>query len=125
MRPLLALVLRANRATSALVGLLAARVARWDGATCTDVDGLRVCAGARGRSFARGGTCYGDTYVTGSSPAAVSPERLRHERVHQEQWRRFGLLFPLLYALAGADPLRNRFETAAGLEDGGYRRAGR
>ena len=112
----------ANRATSAGVGLLAAAVARWDGATCSQVQGLRVCAGARGRSFARGGTTYGDTYVTGSSPATVTPERIRHELVHRKQWRRWGLVFPLLYLLAGADPSTNRFEVAAGLRDGGYLR---
>ncbi|MEG8036152.1 hypothetical protein QP157_12770 [Sphingomonas sp. LR61] len=46
---------------------------------------------------------------------------LRHERVHVEQWRRYGMLMPVLYAVAGRDPLRNRFEVEAGLEDGGYR----
>jgi hypothetical protein len=28
---------------------------------------------------------------------------------------------PFLYALAGSDPLTNRFEIEAGLEEGGYR----
>lgn len=115
--------------SSALVGRAAARAARLDGATCVDldVDGelLRVCWGARGRTYARGGTTWGDTYVTGAHPATRTPERLRHERAHVEQWRRWGLLFPLLYAaaevLARRDPTRNRFEAAAGLRDGGYR----
>jgi hypothetical protein len=31
---------------------------------------------------------------------------------------------PILYALAGSDPQRNRFEIEAGLEDGGYVRSG-
>ena len=30
------------------------------------------------------------------------------------------MLFPLLYLIAGRDPLRNRFEIEAGLEAGGY-----
>ena len=49
----------------------------------------------------------------------------RHELVHVEQWRHYGLAMPLLYALAGHNPLRNRFEIEAGLEDGGYVRRGR
>ena len=43
-----------------------------------------------------------------------------HEAVHARQWRRYGFLMPLLYLLAGRDPLRNRFEIEAGLEDGNY-----
>ena len=45
---------------------------------------------------------------------------LRHEAVHKRQWRRYGFLMPVLYLLAGRNPLRNRFEIEAGLEDGGY-----
>jgi len=45
---------------------------------------------------------------------------LRHERVHREQWKRYGLALPLLYWLSGRDPQRNRFEIEAGLKDGGY-----
>ena len=117
-----------NLRCSAAIGRIARIVARRDGATCSRREVpegvLWVCAGARGRSFARGGTTYGDTYVTGSSPATVSAARLRHELVHVAQWRRWGLALPLLYALAelraGGDPRRNRFEAAAGLRDGGY-----
>ena len=117
-----------NLRCSAAIGRFARIVARWDGATCARQAGeggdLWVCTGARGRSFARGGTTYGDTYVTGSSPATTAPERIRHELVHVAQWRRWGLVFPLLYAAAelraGGDPRRNRFEAEAGLRDGGY-----
>jgi hypothetical protein len=31
------------------------------------------------------------------------------------------MLMPFLYFLAGSDPLTNRFEIEAGLEEGGYR----
>ncbi len=121
-----------GRTTAAGVGLLAAALARADGAACevrtVDVAGtpvrLRVCHGARGRTFARGGTTYGDTYVTGDHPRTRADDRLRHEAVHVLQWRRWGPLLPLLYGLAelraGGDPTRNRFEAAAGLRDGGY-----
>lgn len=83
------------------------------------VDGLVICRGLPRWAFARGGTCVGAVYLTGD---AVSPAVLRHERRHVDQWRRYGLLFPLFYWGAGADPARNRFEVEAGLEDGGYQR---
>lgn len=68
-------------------------------------------------SFRRGGVCVGSCYLTdGNADARV----LRHESVHARQWRRYGLLMPLLYLCAGRDPLRNRFEIEAGLEDGNY-----
>ncbi|WP_209706623.1 Fe-S oxidoreductase [Leucobacter exalbidus] len=74
-------------------------------------------------TYQRGGTCVGSCYLTGHN---VSPAVLRHERVHRDQWRHYGFAMPLLYALAGRNPLRNRFEIEAGLEDGGYvRRATR
>ena len=38
----------------------------------------------------------------------------------ERQWRRYGFLMPLLYLLAGRNPLTNRFEILAGLEDGNY-----
>lgn len=83
------------------------------------VDGLWVFQGMPEWAFSRGGSCVGGCYLTRDN---VSEAVLRHERVHVEQWRRYGLAMPLLYALAGRDPLRNRFEIEAGLEDGGYAR---
>ncbi len=113
--------------TSRAVGWLAERAARLTGATATDVPGpdgavLRVCASAGRGVCARGGTTYGEVFVTRRPLARVGPALVRHELVHVRQWRRLGLLLPLLYALSGADPLRNRFEQQAGLRDGGYLR---
>lgn len=68
-------------------------------------------------TFRRGGTCVGRCYLTRGN---VSEAVLRHETVHERQWRRYGMLLPLLYAIAGRDPHRNRFEIEAGLRDGGY-----
>ena len=85
-------------------------------------DGLWVFRGLPKWAFGRGGSCVGACYLTDTN---VSPAVLRHERVHREQWRRYGLALPFLYFLAGRDPLRNRFEIEAGLEDGGYVRRGR
>jgi len=50
----------------------------------------------------------------------VSAPVLAHEAVHARQWRRYGFLMPVLYALAGRNALRNRFEIEAGLVQGGY-----
>ena len=35
----------------------------------------------------------------------TSAGALAHEAVHVRQWRRYGMLMPLLYALAGRDAL--------------------
>ena len=68
-------------------------------------------------TFGRGGSCVGACYLTDTN---VSTPVLRHERVHREQWKRYGLALPVLYWLSGRDPLQNRFEIEAGLKDGGY-----
>ena len=80
--------------------------------------GLWVFRGMPGWAFARGGVCVGGCFLTGD--ARVSDGLLRHEAVHKRQWERYGFLMPLLYLFAGRDPLRNRFEIEAGLEDGNY-----
>lgn len=79
--------------------------------------GLIILRGLPKWAFRRGGVCVGRVYLTNQN---VNPRVLRHEAVHKRQWERYGMLFPLLYTLAGIDPLKNRFEIEAGLEDGGY-----
>lgn len=81
-------------------------------------EGLWVFHGMPGWTYGRGGACVGRCFLTGDAPH--SDRVLRHEAVHARQWRRYGMLMPLLYLLAGFDPLRNRFEIEAGLQDGGY-----
>lgn len=78
---------------------------------------LIVCRGLPSWAFGRGGTCIGRVYLTRDRVDAAT---LRHELVHVRQWRRYGLLFPLLYFASGLDATRNRFEIEAGLADGGY-----
>lgn len=81
-------------------------------------EGLWVFRGMPDWSFGRGGVCVGGCFLTGDvRPSAAV---LRHEAVHKRQWQRYGFLMPLLYLLAGRNPLRNRFEIQAGLEDGNY-----
>lgn len=81
--------------------------------------GLWVFTGLPKWAFRRGGSCVGGCYLTRTN---ASDRVLRHELVHREQWRHYGFAMPLLYALEGNDPLRNRFEIEAGLRDGGYLR---
>lgn len=89
----------------------------WSVGEIERIDGLWVFRGMPKWTFGRGGSCVGACYLTDDN---VSPSVLRHELVHREQWRRLGLALPILYWLSGRDPLRNRFEIEAGLEDGGY-----
>ena len=84
--------------------------------------GLFVFRGLPAWSFGRGGSCVGACYLTNQN---VTADVLEHEAVHKAQWQRYGMLFPLLYLIAGRDPLTNRFEIEAGLEKGGYLRKGR
>ena len=85
-------------------------------------EGLIVFQGMPSWTFARGGQCVGGCFLTGDVPP--SDAVLRHEAVHRQQWLRYGMLMPFLYLAAGRDPLRNRLEIEAGLEDGNYVRAG-
>lgn len=68
-------------------------------------------------AFGRGGTTIGAVYLTKTN---LSPTVLQHEKVHRDQWRRYGLAFLPLYFEAGQNALTNRFEIEAGLELGGY-----
>lgn len=90
----------------------------WSTGAIEKRDGLWVFRGLPAWAFPRGGVCVGACYLTGDLP--VTDSVLRHEAVHKAQWRRYGFLMPVLYALAGRNPLRNRFEIEAGLADGRY-----
>lgn len=79
--------------------------------------GVWVFRGMPGVTFGRGGSCIGGCYLTDDT---VTEDVLEHEAVHKRQWQRYGMLFPVLYFIAGRDPLHNRFEIEAGLEKGGY-----
>jgi hypothetical protein len=80
--------------------------------------GLFIFRGMPSWTYARGGQCVGACFLTGDYPH--SDEVLQHEAVHRQQWLRYGMLLPVLYLASGRNPLRNRFEIEAGLEDGGY-----
>lgn len=80
--------------------------------------GLWIFRGMPNVTYGRGGVCVGACFLTGDG--AIDDRLLAHEGVHRRQWRRYGLLMPVLYLLAGRNPLTNRFEIEAGLADGRY-----
>ena len=82
------------------------------------VNGLFVFRGLPKWAFSRGGSCVGGVYLTDDN---AKPAVLEHEAVHREQWKKYGMVFPVLYMLAGRNALTNRFEIEAGLEKGNYR----
>lgn len=110
-------VSRAGYLYATAVGLVWGAI--WSTGRIERVDGLFVFRGLPAWAFGRGGSCVGAVYLTNQN---VTADVLEHEAVHKVQWQRYGMLFPLLYLLAGRDPLQNRFEIEAGLEKGGYLR---
>ena len=110
-------VSRAGYLYATVVGLVWGGI--WSTGRVERRNGLFVFRGLPKWAFGRGGTCVGACYLTNQN---VSADVLEHEAVHKVQWQRYGMLFPVLYALAGRDPLQNRYEIEAGLEKGGYLR---
>jgi len=108
---------RAGYLYATAVGLVWGSV--WSTGRVERREGLFVFRGLPAWAFGRGGSCVGGCYLTNQN---VSADVLEHEAVHKAQWQRYGMLFPLLYFIAGRDPLQNRYEIEAGLEKGGYLR---
>ncbi len=93
--------------------------ALWSTGRVERKNGLIIFRGMPKWTFGRGGSCVGGCYLTDRN---VTDDVLEHEAVHKRQWQRYGMMFPLLYLLAGRNPLKNRWEIEAGLEKGGYLR---
>lgn len=106
---------RAGYLYATLVGLVWGFI--WSTGRVERREGLFVFRGMPKWAFGRGGSCVGACYLTDQN---VSDDVLEHEVVHKRQWQRYGMLFPLMYLIAGRNPLKNRFEIEAGLEKGGY-----
>ena len=109
-------------ATTVFVG-----VGSLSGGSCRmDGDLFITCTGANW-GYARGGTTYGNVFITGDSPEylAKHPGIVKHEKRHAPQWAATGpVLFPIAYGAAeliGGGPCGNVFERDAGLEEGGYK----
>lgn len=108
-------VSRAGYLYATVVGLVWGSV--WSTGRVERRGGLVVFRGMPAWAFGRGGSCVGGCYLTDQN---VTDRILEHEAVHKRQWQRYGMVFPLLYLVAGRNPLRNRFEIEAGLDKGGY-----
>lgn len=90
------------------------------GATCEVQGGLWVCFEVRSLLVQRGGTTYGDTFLTPDARRELDPGLLEHEAEHVRQWRLFGPDFSVLYLREGVEVCGNYFEEQAGLAAGGY-----
>jgi hypothetical protein len=103
-----------------MLGGLVAGVVRATGGKNATVDGLRVCRAGWFKMYGRGGTIYGDTFVTPRDPSTLSSGLIEHEKFHRDhQWRKYGLAFGAMYLAAevtdcwiGKKPF-NRYELAA------------
>ena len=90
------------------------------GATCERQAGLWVCFDVRSFLVQRGGTTYGDTFLSPDGQRDLGADLVAHESEHVRQWRLFGPDFSLMYLAEGVDPCGNYFEQQAGLVAGGY-----
>ncbi|MFJ2829125.1 RHS repeat-associated core domain-containing protein [Streptomyces sp. NPDC087263] len=108
-----------SKVESWAVGTFYYQLAKSTGAKCGATKDMIVCQTSL-PIYGRGGTTVGHTYVTGTDPDYVSKERLKHERVHTEQWDEYGADFGPRYFSEGVDPCQNKYEKEAGWKDGGY-----
>ncbi|MFJ6993947.1 RHS repeat-associated core domain-containing protein [Streptomyces sp. NPDC003090] len=110
-----------RRMQSYILGTLyQAAVEKVDRDACQAQDGLTVCKTLY-PLYGRGGTTIGHVYVTGVEKEDSDPPKLRHERVHHEQWDREGTSMIWKYFVReGLDPCTNSYEIEADLDDGDY-----
>lgn len=86
---------------------------------------MNVCFSDASGWAQRGGTTYGNTFLTSATFEQFMAREdkgqvLEHEYRHYYQWRLLGPYFPAAYLMQGTDACSNVFERAAGLGDGGY-----
>ena len=109
-----------------MLGAVVAWLIRRTGGSCVTVHGLRVCREGRLRLHAKGGTQLGDTFVTAQEPERLRRGLIVHESHHRDaQWRRYGLVFGLMYLYAHLRDVVigkkccNRYELAAEVASNG------
>lgn len=96
------------------------------GGECKLVQGMMVCVGAPKHMYARGGTTYGDTFISSSSSwqdfDSMSENDknnlINHEKYHRDhQWQKYGVSFGRKYLAAELEAMRlgytNPYEIAA------------
>lgn len=109
-----------NELQSKWLGAMMERIVRSTGGNCETVNKLRVCRSGKISLYARGGTQWGDLFITGKAPESLESGLITHETYHRDaQWRRYGWWFAVMYLGAevtdvwfGRKPY-NRYELAA------------
>jgi hypothetical protein len=103
---------------SAGVGNLVKTEVERAGGQCKVVNGMMVCIGAPDYMYERGGTTYGDTFISpyktwdelDTQPNYGKDELLNHEKYHRDhQWREYGVSFGRKYLAAEAASRANGY----------------
>ncbi|HZE40896.1 MAG TPA: hypothetical protein VE172_19025 [Stackebrandtia sp.] len=114
---------------SQTLGWLTKKNVESHGGTCKEIDGMMTCVNAPKYMYARGGTTFGDTFVTpyktfDEFEQQSNPNHggyhvtLAHEKYHRDQqWRKYGIKFAGMYlaaeAAAEATGTVNKYEADA------------
>lgn len=109
-----------DKADSWSFGAVYLLAAKSVGAECRGAGGDLIVCQTSMPIYGRGGTTIGHTYITGFDPEDDDKAKLRHERVHTEQWDKFGAGFIYKYFSEGVDACHNQYEEEAGWKDGDY-----
>jgi len=95
------------------------------GAKCEKKFGMEICYGGPAMTDGgRSGITIGHIYfTTATSISGIGESKIQHEKVHAQQWDKYGDAFNVLYFEEGAkNPCRNGWEIQAGIDKGGYRK---
>ncbi|MBT2230517.1 RHS repeat-associated core domain-containing protein [Nonomuraea sp. NEAU-A123] len=96
---------------------------------CGTHRGMLMCTGMPDKYIPNGRSGYtiAGVFVTRLWSKDIDADLAKHEKIHRDQWYYYAnqtgywFAFPILYAAAGFDACKNRFEIEAGLKDGRYR----
>ncbi|MEV0346046.1 RHS repeat-associated core domain-containing protein [Nonomuraea sp. NPDC050680] len=98
------------------------------GGNCGTHRGMLMCTGMPDKYIPkeRSGYTIAGVFVTRLWSKEIDENLAKHEKIHRDQWYYYAnqtgywFTFPILYAAAGSNACKNRFEIAAGLKDGRY-----
>ncbi|WP_433517711.1 RHS repeat-associated core domain-containing protein [Nonomuraea sp. CA-143628] len=98
------------------------------GGNCGTHRGMLMCTGMPDKWIPNGRSGYtiAGVFVTKLWSKEIDEKLANHEKVHRDQWYYYAnqtgywFTFPILYAAAGSNACKNRFEIEAGLGDGRY-----
>ncbi|MGW4966060.1 RHS repeat-associated core domain-containing protein [Nonomuraea sp. NPDC004186] len=98
------------------------------GGNCGTHRGMLMCKGMPDKYIPKGRSGYtiAGVFVTRLWSKEIDEKLAKHEKIHRDQWYYYAnqtgywFTFPILYAAAGSNACKNRFEIEAGLDDGRY-----